>query len=613
MDKISIIVPFFNQIETTIRCAETVLSLKYENEIELILVNDGSTEPINYPHATIIRNDTNLGYIQSCNRAVQICTGNYLVFLNNDTIPQPNWLNCLMRTIPTAPRCGAVGCKLVWPHGLLQEAGCMVWNNGSTMGYGRGKHPDLPEFNYLRAVDYCSAAALLTPKQLFLDVGMFDERYVPAYYEDVDYCFTLRKHGYEVYYQPQAVVLHEEMKSTPPHEAAEQMLKNRKIFLEKWNLENKPEYSEINIAKARTTDTHKGNILFMEDAIPNPEEGQGFNRSFHIIQTMKELGYFVTIFPTKRPQIWHGSKYTRILQNQGIEVFYTTDEDIILNFRKLAETRPHFYDFVFISRPYNMNLYWNRIKNLMPGSVLLYDAEAIYCLRDFLKAEVEGRPVPEEEKRQILAKEVNLAKKASRTICVSHQEQKIFKQNGIRKPYVINYRSDYRVPNHKIRSGLLFIGGNIVAGSPNKDALNLLREKIMPLLPYNLTVVGKSDGTDSLGYIENLDDIYDSHKVFVAPHRVSGGVPCKIYDAMANGIPCVVSSQLASQLDTSGCYLEADSPENFSQQIRLLYEDEDLWLEIQDRARNFIIVNCNQEVFNHSVSEILKNKVILMV
>lgn len=613
---VSIIIPYFNQSEITDRCVSTIISFVYKNDIELILVDDGSQEfLVGYDATFVIRNEKNLGYLRSCNIAAERATGDYLLFLNNDTLPQSGWLDIMVDTIKNTPNCGAVGCKLIWPNGLMQEAGSIVWQNGSTQGYGRGKHPDLPEFNYLREVDYCSAACLLTPRKLFLELGKFDELYIPAYYEDVDYCFKLKNNGYKVFYQPLASVIHHEMKSMPPHEAVELMLSNRKVFYDKWEIEldGKYQYDEFAVLKARDLTKHSKNILFLDDAIPNPDEGQGFNRAFNIVQSMHNLGNFVTVFPTKRPQLWYGGKHTRILQQQGIEVFYTTDEDIILNFKKLAETRKGFYDIVFISRPYNMNMYWNRVKNLFPGTEIIYDAEALYCMRDFLKAEIKGFPVPEPEKETILHREIALCKHATKVTCVSSKEKQILKSNGVKRPQVLNYRIDPRQPQTTSRNGLLFVGGNITVDSPNEDAVLYLQEYILPELPYTLTVVGKSDTVNSLGNIENLNDIYDKHKVFVAPHRFASGIPCKVYDAMANGIPCVISSLLADQIGAKNCYLIAETKEEFVDKIKTLYEDECLWAEIQKNAFEFIINNCNQNVFEKALEDILKNKSVLML
>ena len=210
--KISIIIPVFNQARFTLACLASIQECHDGESFEIIVIDDCSTDSTaellaRIPGIIYLRNESNAGFIHSCNRGAQQARGTYLVFLNNDTIVTAGWLKALRQTFDSEREAGIVGAKLVFPDGRLQEAGGIIWRDGS--GWNRGKFDDAekPEYNFLKQVDYCSAACLMIRKSVFHELGGFDAKYAPAYYEDTDLAFKARRAGYRILYQPLSRVM----------------------------------------------------------------------------------------------------------------------------------------------------------------------------------------------------------------------------------------------------------------------------------------------------------------------------------------------------------------------------------------------------------------------
>src|SRR5881296_1432284 len=248
--EISIIISVFNQFRFTQACLASLQEHQGPERFEVIIVDDCSTDVTaeavpRMPGVVYLRNETNSGFIVSCNRGAEKARGKYLVFLNNDTLVRDGWLSALLGTFAEEPQAGIVGSKLVYPDGRLQEAGGIIWGDASGWNYGNSDDPGKPEYNFLREVDYCSAATLMIPKLLFEAVGGFDEKYAPAYYEDTDLAFKVRRAGYKVLYQPLSEVIHYEG-ATGGTDLATGAKKhqeiNRSTFITRWaaELANKP-------------------------------------------------------------------------------------------------------------------------------------------------------------------------------------------------------------------------------------------------------------------------------------------------------------------------------------------------------------------------------------
>lgn len=210
---VSIIIPVYNNIKYTVECLQSIKKCTDRVHFEIIIVDDHSTDDTEkflskISGITYIRNIKNFGFGYSCNAGARSARGKYLLFLNNDTQVTADWLTGLVNTFDAFHNVGAVGAKIVFPDGRLQEAGCLINSDCSSAMIGCGDDPDLPRYNYIREVDYCSAVCLMIPSKIFFDHGCFDNKFSPAYCEDVDLCLRLKQSGLRIFYNPNIVVVH---------------------------------------------------------------------------------------------------------------------------------------------------------------------------------------------------------------------------------------------------------------------------------------------------------------------------------------------------------------------------------------------------------------------
>src|SRR5581483_9229834 len=309
--KVSIIVLNYNKGEYTFNCLSSVLRNTEPGTYEVILVDNGSTEGQSkqilkrLENVQILTPEENLGFIKGNNYASKHANGEYLLFLNNDTIVTKGWLDALLKTFDRHKDVGVVGSKLIYPDGTLQEAGSIIWNDGSARGYGRNENnPNRPEYHYVREVDFCSGASLIVLKDLFVKVGGFNEYYVPAYFEDVDLCFSARREGYKVMYNPFSVIVHYEgVTSTRdvhnPSGAKRFEIENRPKFVSLWKaeLEKRLPALQANLIYAR--DLKNGpTVLVIDGWVPEPDKSTGDIRSYNITRFFSQLGCKVTLYTT---------------------------------------------------------------------------------------------------------------------------------------------------------------------------------------------------------------------------------------------------------------------------------------------------------------------------
>jgi GT2 family glycosyltransferase/glycosyltransferase involved in cell wall biosynthesis len=602
--EVSIIIPVYNQLRFTQACLASIQEHQAEHSVEVIVVNDCSTDGTRQilekiPGLVYLRNEKNLGFVASCNRAAAHARGNYLVFLNNDTVVTENWLSTLRETFDLEPNAGLVGSKLIYPDGRLQEAGGIIWRDGSGWNRGKFDDPRKPEYNFLREVDYCSAACLMLPKSLFQSIGGFDSRYIPAYYEDTDLAFKVRAAGFKVLYQPLSEVFHFEgatggtdiSTGTKKHQEI-----NRKAFAAKWKeaLATKPANGDV-AALEQLPQGYK-RILVIDNSLPMPDRDSGSLRMFQILTILSHLGHRVSFIPDNLSNI---PPYADELRKRGIEVIERPHISRVSEYLKLYGSK---FDVVILSRCGTARRHINEVRLRLPAARVIFDTVDLHFLRAVREAELtgnlQGKMLAQEMKQQ----EHQLLNQADETWVVSEAERELLLQDSPGKNIqIISNIVEIREPTTSFaaRADFLFIGSFL--HPPNIDAVLYFVNDIYSLVVERLPgvkfyVIGSNPPAEIValgstniivtGQVPDVRPCFDAVKLSIAPIRYGAGVKGKINQSMGFGVP-VIATSIAVEgmcLRDRQDVLIADKPEEFASALIDLYQSEDLWRRLSGNS-----------------------------
>jgi GT2 family glycosyltransferase len=236
-EKCSIIIPVYNKASLTRNCLDTLLSKASANiDFEVIVTDDASTDNTaeilrSYgDRIRVVTHEVNSGFSASCNDGAAIANGEYLVFLNNDTISQPGWLDALVRYADAHPEAAVVGGKLLFPNDTIQHAGLVICEDGEPRHIYTGFPADHPLVNRSRRLPIVTGACFLIRRQDFEQAQGFDLAFRNGY-EDVDLCLRLGELGREVHYCHESVLYH--LEAISRNVRAEEW-HNKKLYRSRW-------------------------------------------------------------------------------------------------------------------------------------------------------------------------------------------------------------------------------------------------------------------------------------------------------------------------------------------------------------------------------------------
>lgn len=616
---VSIIIPVYNQFAYTYECLRSILENSKGIPYEVIIGDDCSTDNTRQiknvvSGIKVIVNRKNLRFLKNCNHAAARAKGKYILFLNNDTQVQPEWLTSLIKLIESDESIGMVGSKLLYPDGFLQEAGGIVWKDGSAWNYGNRQNEEASEYNYVKEADYISGASIMIRKSLWDEIGGFDERFAPAYCEDSDLAFEVRRHGYKVMYQPLSRVVHFEGVSNGTDTGSglkSYQLVNQQKFIEKWRsvLETEHFPNGENVFSARDRSRHKKTLLMIDHYVPQYDRDAGSRTVFQYLKMFVNKGYHVKFIGDN---FYRHEPYTTVLQQMGIEVLY--GPYYAENWKKWIQDNGNVIQYVFLNRPHISVKYIDFIRE-NTGAKIVYYGHDLHFLREKRKYELTKDKKALEDSEEWKDKELELMKKADAVYYPSSVEVKEIEKidQTIYAKAIVAYVFDKFQQEqycYEERKDLMFVGG--FAHPPNMDAVLWFAKEIFPdvkkaIPDIRFYILGSNPPTE----IEKLDDghivvkglvsdeelerYYRNCRISVVPLRYGAGIKGKVVEAMHLGIPVVTTSVGVEGIEGAESILcvENDS-RKLAERIVALYQNKEALEEMSQRSCRYIQENFSE-------------------
>lgn len=338
-------------------------------------------------------------------------------------------------------------------------------------------------------------------------------------------------------------------------------------------------------------DASQKTILFASRDFPAHDKESGANRLKELIFIYKELGYNCILFA---PHMFEDDSYVKFYQQHNIIVYtennkYRNIYDFLSSFKKI--------DYVWLNGPLALNLFYKKMKTILPSAKFIYDMVDIHFLRFKRAIELEPMRISlKKNYKHFFRLETVVAPQLDYIIAISDKEKEIMSQYADKNKIItvsnIHYpKIDISERKNFIDSkGITFIGS---IHEPNIDAVKFLYEKIMPIVwktnpEIEVSIIGNvSEKLDLklypkfnfLGFVESIEEHFMNSKIMVAPLRFGAGVKGKIGQAFEYFLP-VITTDIGAEgmrLTNHKNVLIANDENSFAQAILQLNNDEELW------------------------------------
>jgi hypothetical protein len=485
--------------------------------------------------------------------------GKYLCLIEDNLQVTPFWLSNMLAVFDHQENVTAVVPKVLYPYGLLKEAGGKIKNEILSKYYDDQEDPLHFRYNYLHQTDYFSRFCNLISKE--------------------QYAFPENEHKNK-FYQPLSEVI---LSDAYP---------DQNLVSDNLLPELKTETKAVDESKLRKT------ILFIDAFLPAYDNNSGSRRIFELIKIFQSLNFEVLFLPADGRKT---EPYFSEMINQGIRIIYP-----IIPYRnpvKELEEVIHEIDIAWISRP-ELNHFYAPFFKDKPSITWVYDTVDLHFIREERLVKLQNVQTKETAARvnAIKTQEVQLSREANLTIAITDTEAEILLFEGASKVRVIpNVHFPYlgvRNPFEQ-RQDLCFIGG--FHHTPNVDAALWLVKDIMPLVwksnpNIKLVIMGSNPTSEILalqssnieitGYVEDVSGYFTSSRIFVAPLRFGAGMKGKIGHSLEYGLP-VITTDIGvegMELINNQNVLLANTETEFATQILKLYSNKELWEMISSNS-----------------------------